>query len=825
MQVYSLSQKKLIEVPDDPTMQDGSTTTQAPQVSQVQPASPTLASGESATQVDALTQPKTITGHTIEEHAQALNAAKAANDTGMIKQIKDDFDREYVYQKDTGGIDKADKADKATSLKGGMLSIAKQLQNAIANKDKYGEKEYKSLLNSLSSSLVLKKKEAENLGAAFTATELAVLSGQVPVTQSIGGSFPQRVGAFFTGKEPVQRGEVVETDDELNRKMTVLIAGMEGKEVTPEMLQSGQSEEKGIASAVGGIVKESIIDPIYNYGTDVGTSIRQMQSEGNFEQLDKLAKEWEDKAYATQNMEDRKVFLQNANQIRSSISAEAGDIAGNFSDDVYKNPYLRGLETAGAITAVAELPALAANGVRMAVTTAKNPVAATRAFGSGVKQVVRHPVQTAKTIIKDERAATGQKLDFNASTGYGTRLPDANPQVPGMAAENAIDAGTPPPQGTASNKVMGAREELARRFATDLAVTNPNSVTDSENTMMEAFKMTTSDNPRAIARELEADIPKAGEAIETHIQNLDAQIGLQPLTTNDGTGVLDQIMAKIEKTTPARANKQMLQDFRTELEGLLNGGDLGMEGAQQGIYSGTNFAKMNETRKYLTSNKGSWFAGGQPVGSPTNDQNALDWAAANAIKEVMGEGDSAGIFKQMLHRQHISFETAPVLSQSTLKGSKVQSISGGIRKGYEVVRNNIGLRTVERGTDRIPQINPLKMADGTSPIANESAAMVENAAPQATTRQASPAVDQYKGKRFINTAEIREVQDAKGKVTGLEKKMPDGKWVPYESSTRNFRQATLKPVDSAAKQGDNVGMAIDEAIQPKAAVKNLKKKR
>jgi len=262
MQVYSLSKKKLIEVPDDPTMQDGSATTQTPQVSQVQPASPTLAGGEAATQVDALTLPKTRTGYTMEQHQAALSAAQANGDKTAEADIKYDLENEYAYQKDTGGIDKADKADKATRLKGGILSIAKQLQNAIANKDKYGEKEYKSLLNSLSSSLVLKKKEAENLGAALTPTELAILSGQVPVTQSIGGSFPQRAGAFFTGREPVQRGEVVETDDELNRKMTVLIAGMEGKEVTPEMLQSGQSEEKGIASRLFSGAGGDVIDMV-----------------------------------------------------------------------------------------------------------------------------------------------------------------------------------------------------------------------------------------------------------------------------------------------------------------------------------------------------------------------------------------------------------------------------------------------------------------------------------------------------------------------------------------------------------------------------------
>lgn len=80
MKVFSKSQGKLIDIPDDQFV--------ANQISQP------------STQTTNIQQPNTITGHTIQEHQIALQKARAIGDTNAIKQIQDDYDKEYQYQND-----------------------------------------------------------------------------------------------------------------------------------------------------------------------------------------------------------------------------------------------------------------------------------------------------------------------------------------------------------------------------------------------------------------------------------------------------------------------------------------------------------------------------------------------------------------------------------------------------------------------------------------------------------------------------------------------------------------------------------------------------
>lgn len=74
---------------------------------------------------------KTITGHTIEEHAQALSNAKSAGDTAMVKQITDDYDREYKYQ-----LDFAKKPDEETADDKKKNSASKSILNFIDTLEK-----------------------------------------------------------------------------------------------------------------------------------------------------------------------------------------------------------------------------------------------------------------------------------------------------------------------------------------------------------------------------------------------------------------------------------------------------------------------------------------------------------------------------------------------------------------------------------------------------------------------------------------------------------------------------------------------------------------
>lgn len=89
MQVYSRSQGKIIEVPDQGFASQSQTQTVAqPQMQQTQQ------QGQ-----------KYITGRSLEEHAQALQKAKMARDKKAVTSITDDFDREFQYQKEYNPTD------------------------------------------------------------------------------------------------------------------------------------------------------------------------------------------------------------------------------------------------------------------------------------------------------------------------------------------------------------------------------------------------------------------------------------------------------------------------------------------------------------------------------------------------------------------------------------------------------------------------------------------------------------------------------------------------------------------------------------------------
>lgn len=242
------------------------------------------------------------------------------------------------------GISPDDKSAEADKAKNDIVSVAKQMQQVIANKDKYDEKTYQDTLNSLASSLTLKKKEAENLGAALSGNELAILSGQTPVTQSIGGSFPQKVGAFFTGKEPVQRGEVVEDEETMRNKLALLIAGMEGQEITPEMMASTQQPKK--PSGAGGLLQ--------NAGADVASILNDILN---------IPKNSSDTANAALYAPDQKTregarfaltpagmkanalkgLLNEANEL-TGRPLEGGDILGRIMGRAYEKPVTTALD-------------------------------------------------------------------------------------------------------------------------------------------------------------------------------------------------------------------------------------------------------------------------------------------------------------------------------------------------------------------------------------------------------------------------------------------------------------------------------------------------
>jgi len=172
---------------------------------------------------------------------------------------------------------KEEDAIKVIQLKEKVANQAEAILNLIDQHERglVDSKTYNDTLNSLASDLVLTKKEADNLGAALSGNELAILSGQVPVVQPMGRSLISTVEQAFTGKVPVQRGQVNEPDiNTLKNKMKILASGMRGEKIdattlskteegTPlkedyNLIQAALNDSKDIVNGILGLPKTTL---------------------------------------------------------------------------------------------------------------------------------------------------------------------------------------------------------------------------------------------------------------------------------------------------------------------------------------------------------------------------------------------------------------------------------------------------------------------------------------------------------------------------------------------------------------------------------------
>jgi hypothetical protein len=108
-----------------------------------------------------------------------------------------------------------------------------------------------------------------------------------------------------------------------------------------------------------------------NIAQDVGSGMRNSMEQPIFHANEQQAKQLEDQAYATNDMQQRKSLLQRANQIRSTVSNEAGDISKSFSPDLNDNPIVRSLIGATQIAGAAGAPEAALNTAKTGIDIAK----------------------------------------------------------------------------------------------------------------------------------------------------------------------------------------------------------------------------------------------------------------------------------------------------------------------------------------------------------------------------------------------------------------------------------------------------------------------
>jgi hypothetical protein len=326
------------------------------------------------------------------------------------------------------GISTDDKSGEATKFKNDVVDIAQNIQELIANKDKYNEKAYHDTLNSLASSLILKQKEADNLGAALSGSELSILSGKVPVTQQIGASIPQKIGALFSGKQPVQKGDVVDDEQTLRNKMAIMIAGMQGQKITPELFASasqanGQPQQPSLGENAAVDAKE-ILNGLLNIPADtiknvqgIGRDLPKVGSDlvsGDPQRMMKAA------TYAidpTGVMTGRAMqpVVQEANAVLGR-PLEGGDIAGRIAERAYKKP----------VTTALDLLPFATKGIG----AVKGRVGGVGATEAGAAETIAantgkaNPVQKVITGASELSGGGGSK-EFVANS---TRRPEAVPQ-------------------------------------------------------------------------------------------------------------------------------------------------------------------------------------------------------------------------------------------------------------------------------------------------------------------------------------------------------------------------------------------------------------
>lgn len=239
----------------------------------------------------------------------------------------------------------------------------------------------------------------------------------------------------------------------------------------------------------------------------------------------------------------------------------------------------------------------------------------------------------------------------------------------GQAAEDAPSINDALANSTDVN-VLPEISSKAGKAATSIVPTHMESVVKAEELMGKALQITGEDPERGIpaansiydiAKRLPEVVSDQGKVIDDWAALKDQTIGPQPLDE-----VVNQVMSKVKQTASAKANPQLLPAIEDDLKAQLNAGQL-EGGMATGNPDGTNFSAINKSRKYMTSGLNSWFNNGQPVGTPTNDLNAMRWAAANGLKEVMAEADNNGTVASALDKQHIALQTEPLFSAEALK--------------------------------------------------------------------------------------------------------------------------------------------------------------
>lgn len=417
------------------------------------PAEPALSDGSSAIDMGEtpdmtqMQKPRTITGRTIEEHASALNKAKLAGDKTAIKQITDDFDREYAYQKDVGLLGKPEKESakekEAKKAKSDIRDAAIAVNEVLNNKDRYGsEKEYKKALEYAASRLSAKQGFGEG-GKVLSPAELGILSG------SLINIMPQREQTWFdrtfTGYVPPATGEIADDEEEIRYKMNNAISYINTGKLPPPQQPQNSGEGMNVTDAVKGVGKfiGDAVDQVTDISQDAAAGINanmteEARNKSNTQALQQ-AKLLGDMATKEQDPQKRAALFKQSNDLIEAVRSGNDEVIKSFSEDVMVNPAFRGLEAGATIAGAAEIPGAVALGKQLLT----HPVQSAKAIAGGVKSAVTHPIQTGKEFIKQDfdnsltrQPLTPKMLSIDEATQADT--PPVNPEIAQTGKPNVV---------------------------------------------------------------------------------------------------------------------------------------------------------------------------------------------------------------------------------------------------------------------------------------------------------------------------------------------------------------------------------------------------
>jgi hypothetical protein len=230
MQARFKANGKIYEIPEDKYIQDirlwepvNQTQTSQVQIQQSQIPQMGIQSGVALT----------LTGHTLQEHQQALDAAQTAGDKTAITRIKADYDREYQYQKDTGELGK--ESASVVSDKVQKQRVATAAKNYL---DTYKELASKGDLTSEDAqrklAYVAGKYNSEagfgEGGKVLSAAELGILAPTLIKTER---QRSQNIFEKWTGNMPeMTLGRLQESPEKAAKKMLLALENTAPEEVS-----------------------------------------------------------------------------------------------------------------------------------------------------------------------------------------------------------------------------------------------------------------------------------------------------------------------------------------------------------------------------------------------------------------------------------------------------------------------------------------------------------------------------------------------------------------------------------------------------------------